>query len=868
MYSHLYEIIVERARRYPSEPALGSQEGLGWRVVDSRELKALVDVAALELAAAGVVEGSRVVVWAPNHWRTVVFLFALWKLGAIAVPLDKDTAADAARRIFTRVSPTLILAGHPDGAPWAQPGDPIDWWVPGSRLPQATPADAWQPPQEPLATLSFTSGTTGEPKGCMITHANLCFEVDALQHTVPLRPGARLASVLPLSHLFELTVGMLYPLSRGVVIHHVPSRRGPDILRVLQEQRVTHMIVVPQLLTMMGDALNTQLRRQLPPRVYQALWDTSLKLPPAVRRLLFAAVHRQLGGHLTMMASGGAALPTETSLLWQRLGISVLQGYGSSECSPVVTSMVAGEASPLGSVGRPLTSVQVRLSADGEVLVKGPNVMQGYWQDPERTAATFIDGWYATGDLGELDVHGYLHILGRVKDLIVLPSGLKVWPEDVEDAFRTHPGVADAAVVAVPSPSGGVMLHAYLIPKGTAGDAAAVLRECNPRLAVHQRVSTASWWAGNDFPRTTTLKVKRNLLPKPGDAAATPGAASPAGSTSTAISGLDTAVLEAVATAARAPHIEPDQTLGSLGFDSLGLVQLAIALEEKTGSTITEDLLRPDMTVAELAEVVAQPDAAADKVVALPEDGWTPEPPVWPYTWGRIFRKLSLLVDVTYALVVTKTIVLGSEHLANLPRRVILAGTHHGFGDVPLVRYGLEKSPARHTASRIVIAAGADGWRRSPKWAWYGVLALGMFPLRQYHEREKNLRRLYKVAQTGAPILIFPQGTHSTIAEELADAPRVRFRTGVTHLAESLEAVVVPFGVANTEKVMPPNLDGYHGPVLAGGIPISFKRMPLAIAWGAPMVPAAGETAEAFARRLQEASYALTREAEAAVQRR
>ena len=238
---------------------------------------------------------------------------------------------------------------------------------------------------------------------------------------------------------------------------------------------------------------------------------------------------------------------------------------------------------------------------------------------------------------------------------------------------------------------------------------------------------------------------------------------------------------------------------------------------------------------------------------------------MWPYTWGRVFRKLSLLVDVTYALVVTKTIVLGAEHLANLPRRVILAGTHHGFGDVPLVRYGLENSPARHTASRIVIAAGADGWRRSPKWAWYGVLALGMFPLRQYHEREKNLRRLYKVAETGAPILIFPQGTHSTTAEEVADAARVRFRTGVTHLAQSLDAVVVPFGLANTEKVMPPTVEGYHGLVLAGGIPISFKRMPLAIAWGAPMTPHTEESAEAFAHRLQEECYRLTRQAEAAV---
>ena len=781
-----------------------------------------------------------------------------------------------------------------------------EWWEPGTRTadggrptadgggaertgaPQAASDAGWARPGEELAALYFTSGTTGSPKGCMITHANLCAQVEALPGTIPLDESCRLASILPLSHLFELTCGLLYPLSRGAAVHYIPSRRGNDIIRVLAEQRVTHMIAVPQLLTIMGTRLEEQLKARLPAPVLGALNAAAERLPLAARRRLFWLVHRRLGGRLRLLASGGAALPAETQRLWERLGVRTVQGYGASECAPCIAASAADGSTPLGSVGKPLRGVHVKLSAEGELLVKGPNVMRGYWKDPERTAEVLHDGWYATGDLATIDRAGNIFLAGRAKDLIVLPSGMKVWPQDVEDVLRADPAVKDAAVIPVPKPGGGTTLHAYLLPDGQdegrrtndesappgsvlrpsslvadgepgAGDLGAIVARCNARLAQHQRVATASWWPEADFPRTAGLgKVRRPLLPLPGK-----GEAGKVVQVAAATA-ADDPVGQAIAGAARVGAVQERQTLGELGLDSLGLVGLALALEEKTGNAVTDADLRLDMTVEQVRGVLAGAPAAHPGLRGR-AGGERPdvERPLWPYTWGRVFRFGSFPFDLLYRVVVTRTTVLGQEHLTALPARAIFAGTHHGRADVPLVRYALGKTAARRLARRLVVPAAARTFAGGIA-GWYGVLAYGLYPLRQYGERDASLRGLVHLAQAGNAVLIFPQGTYATPEQERAGHPAAAFRPGVAHLAAALDAAVVPFGLAGTEGVMPPLLEGYQGPRFAAR-PILLRRGPLAIAFGAPLRLEPGETPPAFAARLQEASFALTRQAEQAL---
>ena len=248
-------------------------------------------------------------------------------------------------------------------------------------------------------------------------------------------------------------------------------------MRVLSEQRITHMVVVPQLLTIMGRSIEQELAEKIPSGRSASL-ERSLRVSLAARRALYWPVHQRLGGHLRMFLSGGAALPEATHELWERLGVRVVQGYGTSECSPVITLGSHDGRTPLGSVGKPLLDVQLKLGLDGELHVQGPNVMLGYWRDPGRTAEVLSDGWYATGDLAEIDSESNVRIIGRAKDLIALPSGLKVWPEDVEEILRAHPLVKDAAIVAVPTSAGGMVLHAYLLTRVTEHDSGRAGSHC------------------------------------------------------------------------------------------------------------------------------------------------------------------------------------------------------------------------------------------------------------------------------------------------------------------------------------------------------------------------------------------------------
>lgn len=698
----------------------------------------------------------------------------------------------------------------------------------------------------------------------MISHANLCSQVEALQYTITLDPSCRVGSILPLSHLFELTVGLLYPFSQGAAIHYIPSRRGPDIVRVLSEQHITHMVAVPQFLTTMGEALETQLRARLPGPIYRRLFALAPRLPLGARHTLFWIVHRKIGGQLRFIASGGAALPVETQHLWERIGVRIVQGYGASECSPVIACGAGDGSTPAGSVGKPLRGVEVRLNPEGELLVHGPNVMRGYWKDPERTAEVLKDGWYATGDLANIDGAGNIVLAGRAKDLIVLPSGMKVWPQDVEDVLRADEAVKDAAVVAVPSVSGGARLHAYLLPAGARaeeedGAIAAIVSRANGRLAQHQRIGTASWWPESDFPRTAIGKVRRNLLPLPDSVQSVKvesvlAADDPAG--------------QAVASVARVNAVRDEQTLAELGLDSFALVELAVELEEKTGKALADGDLSAEMTVAQIRDLLAAAPELAEAGEAAATGGretLTAEQPFWPYTWGRIFRGLSLPFDLLYRVSVPETIVLGAGHLAHLPRRTIFAGTHHSFADLPLIRAGLAKTPAKHLVSRLIVAISSSEFAKAGPLANYGRLAFGLYPLRQYGEQDVSMRRLARLARAGNTVLIFPQGQHAKPERERLGDPSVNFRTGVAHLAEALEAAVVPFGIAGTDIVMPPEREDFHGRIIAG-VPVSITRAPLAIAFGEPLTLEPGESLQDFTARLQQASFALTRRAEAEIE--
>jgi 1-acyl-sn-glycerol-3-phosphate acyltransferase/acyl carrier protein len=322
-------------------------------------------------------------------------------------------------------------------------------------------------------------------------------------------------------------------------------------------------------------------------------------------------------------------------------------------------------------------------------------------------------------------------------------------------------------------------------------------------------------------------------------------------------------IAESLAGVTRLSAIRDDQTLSELGLDSLGLVQLVAEIEDKTGRSLAEGDLSTEMTVSDLRARVASAPAADSGSGGLDSAQDLPLPP-WFYRHGWIVRPLlALPFDLLYRVGIPKTIVLGGENLRGLPTDVVFAGNHRSFADMPLVREGLARTPARRFSRRLVIAAMAEGAGWQSPMARYVAAAFGIYPLDRTAHREASLRRLALLARGGNAVLIFPQGAHSRPADERGFPPLARFKTGVAYVAEALDAPVVPFGLAGTEEAMPPFLEDFHGLVI-GGVPVSLKRRVLVIAFGPPQRQAADETAHQFVERLEKLSFDLAAQADAA----
>ena len=285
----------------------------------------------------------------------------------------------------------------------------------------------------------FTSGTTGTPKGVTLTHDNVVASIESFHRIVPPMEH-RLVSLLPLSHLLEQAVGLYYALDVGADILYVRSRNPRVIFDALRDQRVTSMVVVPQVLDLFWSAIEREVEKRGRTTAFDRLRSVARRLPMRLRPRLFGAIHGQLGGHFRLFLSSGAFLPPSLQQAWEDIGVTVLQGYGATETG-TGTCTTLDDHGP-GTVGRVPEGIEMRLAPDGEVQFRGRTVFRGYWNAPEATAAAFTDdGWYRTGDVGHLDDAGRLILSGRSRDMIVLPNGFNVYPEDIENALRDrrHP---------------------------------------------------------------------------------------------------------------------------------------------------------------------------------------------------------------------------------------------------------------------------------------------------------------------------------------------------------------------------------------------------------------------------------------------
>jgi long-chain acyl-CoA synthetase len=528
----LLDLVDDATRRYADRPALGRWHEDGTQTTWTyRELDRRSRLAAWRLRhQLGLPPGDRILTWSPSTPELPAAYIGAIRARLILVPLDLRMSRDAIRGIVERAEPRHLILGTgrdgPDPAdadlgsfpttpvealsaePGEAPGDddatfPADW---------ETQLAAWERPRpEDIWDLIYTSGTTGTPKGVMLAHVNTVESIKLCRRVAP-DIDYRIVSVLPLSHLFEQAIGLLFAMDAGAHILYVRSRNPRVIFEALREHRVTAMILVPQVLDLFWSAIEREVDRTGRRATFERLRWIARHLPMAARRLVFRAVHTRLGGDLRLLVSSGAFLPPALQQSWEDLGVHILQGYGSTENGFGTFNTIQDHG--LGTVGRALPPVELRIADDGEVLFRGPTLFMGYWQDPEATArAIDPDGWYHSGDIGHLDPGGRLILSGRTKDRIVLPNGFKVYPEDIENALR-NAGIRDSVVVETEP---GRIEAVVLARDGVDGDADATkvainaaVKVANTALGPNQRIAGWRLWADEDFPRTHTLKIRRD----------------------------------------------------------------------------------------------------------------------------------------------------------------------------------------------------------------------------------------------------------------------------------------------------------------------------------------------------------------------
>ncbi|MFL5674957.1 MAG: AMP-binding protein, partial [Chloroflexota bacterium] len=474
--------------------------------------------------------GDRLLTWSPSTQELPATYFGAMRAGLILVPLDLRMSTDAVKGIVEASGARHLILGTGRDAPDPREAGLDHFPTTAVDVIAAPPDEAFPPDWEarlaawpaPVASdtfeLVFTSGTTGTPKGVMLAHSNVVASIETFHRIVP-RMEHRIVSLLPLSHLLEQAVGLYYALSVGADILYVRSRNPRVIFDALRDHRVTSMVVVPQVLDLFWSAIEREVAKRGRETAFSRLRAIARRLPMSVRPRLFASVHKQLGGHFRLFLSAGAFLPPAVQQAWEDLGVTVLQGYGSTETG--TGSCTRLDDHGLGTVGRPPDGVEMRIGDTGEIQFKGPTVFSGYWQNPTATAEAFTeDGWYKTGDIGHLDDRGRLILSGRIKDIIVLPNGFNVYPEDIENALRiagvrdpvvleTQPGRIEAVVLASAAGDGLPGATTETDPEVLGDRIDAAIKTANASLGPNQRIAGWRLWPDDDFPRTHTLKIKR-----------------------------------------------------------------------------------------------------------------------------------------------------------------------------------------------------------------------------------------------------------------------------------------------------------------------------------------------------------------------
>jgi long-chain acyl-CoA synthetase len=831
-YRDLLELFETSTKRFSTRVAMRIERDGRKEQYTYADLHELATRAAGFLAGEGVRPADRVLLLSHNAPEWGMTYFGVLKAGATCVPVDPESLtgevagfARAAQAAGIVVSSEMLEKHHDLAERLREEGlEAARVWTFDEvfALPPQEVEDrriALLPPRvqaQSVASLIFTSGTTGQPKGVMLSHKNFTNMVSMLASVFDMTTKDGVLSVLPLHHTFEFSTGFLTPLARGAQITYLPELTSEELTRAIKNGHVTGMVGVPALWELLHRRIKSRLGEQgkwvgdAAENLIRANSWLRDHTPLNLGQLVFRPIHQGLGGRIRYLISGGSALNDKIKRDFHGLGFTILEGYGLTEASPVLTVTRPQNKLIAGSVGRPVPGVEVKIvdadaSGVGEVLARGPNVMLGYYNDEEATRAVLQNRWLRTGDLGRLDDDGNLFLVGRSKDIIVDTNGKNVYPDEIEELYQDSPYVKELSVVGLPDGLGEKV--ACMVVPDYDHDIALAREEVRRRVEEHFKDVSSSLpffkrvkvlhFSDDELPRTATRKVKRRevltMMRAMGESQRrlTEGAES---EPRDAGAGW---LLDIVAQVSGRPRAEValDSRLGDLGFDSLMFVELAGAVEAGGGRLKSPDTLNQVHDVRELMSLVERlpasaphEDARRRRAEEIRREDEEIRIPSVVRTVGN--KGLDVLQRAFYERFLD-TKVEGAE---NVPPHTnfIVVSNHASHLDMGLVKMALGDQ-----GRDLVALAAADYFFDNKYKRAYMDNFTNTVPIERSGSLRKSLRHALSFLEQGYNALIFPEGGRSVTGVLLDFKPVIGF------LAQTARVPILPVYLRGTYEALP-----------------------------------------------------------------
>lgn len=713
----------------------------------------------------GISKGDKILIYAPNRpeWDGIFLGCAL--SGVIAVPIDFNSRPQFASNIYKEVEAKLIFVSiykQVEGTNQVYIEDlryileSIDQKEINVHIDENT-----------ILEIVYTSGTTSDPKGVIITNKNLVWNIRSIGKVMPLEKNSVLLSILPLSHLFEQVIGFLNCLRYGAKIVYLESRKSSQIIEVLKQEKITNIVTVPIFLALLKKKIEARITDQ---RKFNTLLKIFKTKPLFLKKIIFGKIHKKLGEHLKFFMVGGAFLDSEIEDFWNSIGITVFQGYGLTETSPVVSCNTPSERKE-HSAGKVIPNVKIKIDQDGEILVKGPNVTPGYYQNPDETKKHIQEGWLSTGDIGVIDKDGYLFLKGRKKDMILSSSGINIYPEDIEYVLNRIEEVKDSCVFGEEK-EGKTMIIAAILLKGETNPQE-VMRKANKQLNLSQQINKIIAWPEEDFPRTSTLKIKKS------EVARRLKSKEPIFKKTIPKNRLLTLLSKFTS----GSITKKSNLMTDLKIDSVYRVELLAQIDEEYDVEISEDSINQNTTVKDLENLIEK----ATKVST--RQGFK----TWPLNIGVLRSFFQQILFIALRLF-CKLEVIGKENLVSIKKPAIFVANHNSHLDTPIIL----KALPFYLRKKMAVAAAADYFFEGKFWLPIFVrIFLNAYPFSRTSAIRRSLKYSGWLMDQGYSILNYPEGTRSI------DGKMGNFKIGIGMMVKEMDAWVVPLRLTGTHKILP-----------------------------------------------------------------